>query len=204
MTDSTSSGSASPRSCAAMRSATSSSTSAKISRFAASAFVVIATAEEVDDVIGPPAEVVPSITRHTEQRGDHDRREREGEQRHEVTFAVAPRTHESTDRRRSRATSSSRRASAAGSERVLQHPTMTTMVRVIGGAEHARPATARSPTPLPLRHSLGRIRTSKTSACRLRTKNGGSCDSSTCSGQRSRRCPWPTDGSTSFAWARCE
>ena len=98
---------------------------------------MIAPAEEVDDVVGPPAEVVPAITRHTEQRGDHDRREREGEQRHEVAVAVLPERPtpqfvgdvgdvvvEAGERSRS--------------ERVLQHPTMATMVRVIGGAEHAR------------------------------------------------------------------
>ena len=80
---------------------------------------------------------------HAEQRGDHDRRKREREERHEVTLAVVAERPlptassaisddvvvEAGERRRA--------------ERVLQHPPVTPMVGVVGRAEHAPAATAR-------------------------------------------------------------
>ncbi len=98
--------------------------------------LVIAAAEEVDDVVGPPAEVVTSIPRHAEQRSDDDRREREREQRDEVALTVVierPVPQILGDLEHVVVEAGER----GWSERVLQDPAMTSMIGVVGGAEHA-------------------------------------------------------------------
>ena len=89
----------------------------------------------LDDVVGPPTEIVAPFPRHAEQHGDHDRRERKREQPYEVALTIV------AERSRPQRLALAHdlvveRSDRTRTKRVLQHSALPPVIGVVGRAEH--------------------------------------------------------------------